>query len=62
MLEYIQGRLAALRIEDPKAYEDYSKFYGVQVEARVLDASSAPTPRKRKPVVVKKSAGRPKKS
>ncbi len=35
MLEYIKARLAFMKIEDPAAYEKYSKFYGVEVDASV---------------------------
>lgn len=34
-LEYIKGRLAALKIEDAAAYENYSTFYGVGVDVKV---------------------------
>lgn len=30
-LEYIKGRLAAMRVEDPKGYEEFSAHYGVTV-------------------------------
>lgn len=32
---YIQGRLANMKIESPAQYEEYSAFYGVDVEAKV---------------------------
>lgn len=34
-LEYIKGRLANMKIEDPSSYDTYSEFYGVEIEARV---------------------------
>lgn len=42
-LEYIKGRLANMKIEDPKAYDEYSAYYGVEIEAKVT----------KEPVVVK---------
>lgn len=34
-LEYIKGRLAALKVEDPKAYAEYSAHYGVGMDVTV---------------------------
>ena len=34
-LEYIKGRLAHMKIEDPKGYEHYSAHYGVGVDVEV---------------------------
>ncbi len=34
-LEYIKGRLANMKIEDPISYEKYSEYYGVGVEVKV---------------------------
>jgi hypothetical protein len=48
-LEYIQGRLANMKIEDPKRYEEYSEFYGVEVEAKVTKLPKAPTGKKVEP-------------
>lgn len=49
-LEYIKGRLAALKVEDPEAYEEYSKHYGVTVDVNVTKQPVAPsgTTRKKK--------------
>lgn len=42
-LEYIKGRLAALRVETPQLYKEYSEFYGVSLDVTVT----------KEPVVVK---------
>jgi hypothetical protein len=34
-LDYIKGRLANMRVEDPKAYEEYSQYYGVKLDVEV---------------------------
>lgn len=34
-LEYIKGRLANMKVEDPKAYSEFSDFYGVDLEVKV---------------------------
>lgn len=34
-LEYIKGRLAALKVEDPEAYKEFSEHYGVEVDVEV---------------------------
>lgn len=34
-LEYIKGRLANMKIEDPVQYEKYSQLYGVGVNVEV---------------------------
>lgn len=49
-LEYIKGRLAALKIEDPKAYEEYSAHYGV-----TLDVAVTSEPKIEKKVKAKKA-------
>lgn len=35
--QYIKGRLAELRIEDPKAYEEFSQFYGVFLDVVIQE-------------------------
>lgn len=34
-LEFIKGRLAAMKVEDPASYEKYSSFYGVDLSVEV---------------------------
>jgi len=34
-LEYIKGRLANMKIDDPIAYTEFSAHYGVDIEAKV---------------------------
>jgi hypothetical protein len=34
-LEFIKGRLAAMKVEDPKAYAEFSDFYGVDLDVKV---------------------------
>ncbi len=34
-LEYIKGRLASLKVEDPLAYDVYSTYYGVDLDVKV---------------------------
>lgn len=34
-LEFIKGRLANLKVEDAKAYAEYSEFYGVDLDVTV---------------------------
>ncbi len=34
-LEYIKGRLASLKVEDPAAYAEYSQYYGVDLDVAV---------------------------
>lgn len=48
-LEYIKGRLAALKVEDPSAYKDFSDFYGVTLDVAVTKEPIKPAP---KPVKV----------
>lgn len=36
-LEYIKGRLASLKVEDPSSYEDYSQHYGFSVDVTVSE-------------------------
>lgn len=52
-LEHIKGRLAAMKVEDPKAYLEYSAHYGVGVD--VVDVP-AEAPVAEEP---KKKRGRP---
>ena len=33
--EFIKGRLAQLKIEDPVGYRDFSEHYGVDIEVKV---------------------------
>jgi hypothetical protein len=40
-LDFIKGRLANLKIEEPKAYEDFAAFYGVSIEAKVTKVPEA---------------------
>lgn len=42
-LEYIKGRLANMKIEDPKAYGEYSEYYGVEIEAKVTKEPTSST-------------------
>ena len=56
-LEYIKGRLANLKIEDPKAYDEYSAHYGVDIDVHVKKEPAKETP-KEEP----KKRGRPSKS
>lgn len=34
-LEYIKGRLANMRVEDPRLYKEFSEHYGVSVDVEV---------------------------
>lgn len=45
-LEYIKGRLANMKIEDPKGYDEFSQFYGVEIEAKVTKEPTTKTPKK----------------
>lgn len=64
-LEYIKARLAHLKVEDEALYDDYSKFYGVEMEVSEKSLPKMPRPGKttveKKKPEQKKSAGRPKK-
>jgi hypothetical protein len=42
-LEFIKGRLANLKFEDPRAYDEFSAFYGVDIEAKVTKEPKAKT-------------------
>lgn len=55
-LEYIKGRLANMKIEDPAAYETYSAHYGVEVEAKVTRVTATAS------TVLPAKRGRPAKS
>jgi len=63
-LTYIKGRLAALKVEDPKGYEDYSEHYNTTevVEPVVEEVIVEETPVVEEEVVVKPKAKRTKKS
>lgn len=41
-LTYLQSHLAALKVEDPNAYETFSKHYGVYVDVAVKEPKEAP--------------------
>lgn len=66
-LEFIKGRLAAMKVEDHKAYLEFSAYYGVEVEATVtrepktVAVEDTATGTVEVPVKVKKP-GRPSKS
>ena len=47
-LEYIKGRLANMKFDDPTSYKTYSEFYGVGVDVNVTNEPE-----------VKKKKGRP---
>lgn len=40
-LEFIKGRLAAMKVEDPKGYTEFSAHYGVEIEATVTKEPKA---------------------
>lgn len=45
-LEFIKGRLAAMKTEGQKAYEEYSAFYGVDVSVKVEKEPAPGEPKK----------------
>lgn len=63
-VEHIQGRLAAMKIEDPARYEELSKFYGVNVDVKVEKQEKISEKPVTETIVTKipKKSGRPKKS
>ncbi len=62
-LEHIKSRLAAMQIEDPIRYKEYSEFYGVSVDVEVTKEPSMSDKPITKTVTtevkMKKKAGRP---
>lgn len=63
--DIIKSHLAYMKIEDPKMYEEYSKFYGVELEVTVAeDLQKKPiakkiAPKKEEVKPVEKKRGRP---
>lgn len=51
-LDYIKGRLANMKFEDPEAYKNYSEYYGVGINVEVT----------KEPVTEKPKRGRPSKA
>lgn len=51
-LEYIKGRLANLKVEDPAAYEEYSNFYGVNLDVKITKEPEEKKLEEKKPVKV----------
>ncbi len=53
-LEYIKGRLAHLKIEDPISYENYSQHYGINLDVKVTKEPKSDVTIKNNQVVKKK--------
>lgn len=52
-LEYIKGRLANMKVEDPKAYAEFSEFYGVDLDVKVTKEPETKEKEKEKKAVKK---------
>lgn len=50
-LEYIKGKLATMKIEDPNGYKVYSEYYGVEMDVQTIKEPE-PVKRGRKPKTV----------
>ena len=60
-LEFIKGRLAAMKVEDPKAYAEFSAYYGVSLDVEVTKSPDTVTG-STSTTIAKPKRGRPSKS